>query len=178
MHRLLRLSLPLVLLAAAGCGFRLQGVTSLPPVLAAVRVQTADTQTDFAQALDRELRRVGVASTHVGTTGVGTIGSGASSGSAAAGGAVLRIERDELLERVASVSARNVPREYELTYVVRYSLSLDGQTRIDAEEVSVSRDFSFDETAALAKDRERDLLREALARELAGVVLARLASVR
>ena len=42
----------------------------------------------------------------------------------------------------------------------------------------MSRDFTFDETAALAKDRERDLLREALARELSGVVLARLASVR
>ena len=158
MHRLLRLSLPLVLLAASGCGFRLQGETSLPPVLAALRVQTADSQTDFAQALESELRRAGV--------------------SAAEGGAVLRIERDELLERVAPVSARNVPREYELTYVVRYSLSLQGQTRIEAEEVSVSRDFSFDETAALAKDRERDLLREALARELAGVVLARLSSVR
>jgi len=159
MHRLLRLPLPLVLLlAAAGCGFQLQGSTSLPPVLVSLRVQTADTQTDFAHALESELRRAGVA--------------------AAEGGAVLRIERDELLERVASVSARNVPREYEITYVVRYSLLLAGQTRIDAEEVSVSRDFSFDETAALAKDRERELLREALARELAGIVLARLSSVR
>jgi LPS-assembly lipoprotein len=158
MHRILRLWLPLLLLAAGGCGFRLQGTTSLPPVLVSMRVQADDSQTDFAQALESELRRAGV--------------------SAAEGGAVLRIERDELLERVASVSARNVPREYELTYVVRYSLSLQGQTRIEAEEVSVSRDFSFDETAALAKDRERDLLREALARELAGVVLARLSSVR
>ena len=108
--------------------------------------------------------------------GVDTVQGGATAPTGEA--AVLRIERDELLERVASVSARNVPREYELTYVVRYSLSLGGQTRIDAEEVSVSRDFTFDETAALAKDRERDLLREALARELSGVVLARLASVR
>jgi LPS-assembly lipoprotein len=166
MHRLLRLSLPLVLLAASGCGFRLQGETSLPPVLAALRVQTADSQTDFAQALERALQRAGVGIVQGGAT--------APTGEAA----VLRIERDELLERVASVSARNVPREYELTYVVRYSLSLGGQTRIDAEEVSVSRDFTFDETAALAKDRERDLLREALARELSGVVLARLASVR
>jgi LPS-assembly lipoprotein len=166
MHRLLRLSLPLVLLAASGCGFRLQGETSLPPVLAALRVQTADSQTDFAQALERALQRAGVGIVQGGAT--------APTGEAA----VLRIERDELLERVASISARNVPREYELTYVVRYSLSLGGQTRIDAEEVSVSRDFTFDETAALAKDRERDLLREALARELSGVVLARLASVR
>lgn len=116
------------------------------------------TRRPIAQALESELRGAGAA--------------------AAEGGAVLRIERDELLERVASVSARNVPREYEITYVVRYSLSLAGQTRIDAEEVSVSRDFSFDETAALAKDRERELLREALARELAGIVLARLSSVR
>ena len=58
MHRLLRLSLPLVLLAASGCGFRLQGETSLPPVLAALRVQTADSQTDFAQALERALQRL------------------------------------------------------------------------------------------------------------------------
>ena len=174
MHRLLRLSLPLVLLAASGCGVRLQGETSLPPVLAALRVQTADSQTDFAQALERALQRAGVGIVQGG--GVDTVQGGATAPTGEA--AVLRIERDELLERVASVSARNVPREYELTYVVRYSLSLGGQTRIDAEEVSVSRDFTFDETAALAKDRERDLLREALARELSGVVLARLASVR
>ena len=174
MHRLLRLSLPLVLLAASGCGFRLQGETSLPPVLAALRVQTADSQTDFAKALERALQRAGVGIVQGG--GVDTVQGGATVPTGEA--AVLRIERDELLERVASVSARNVPREYELTYVVRYSLSLGGQTRIDAEEVSVSRDFTFDETAALAKDRERDLLREALARELSGVVLARLASVR
>ena len=174
MHRLLRLSLPLVLLAASGCGFRLQGETSLPPVLAALRVQTADSQTDFAQALERALQRAGVGIVQRG--GVDTVQGGATAPPGET--AVLRIERDELLERVASVSARNVPREYELTYVVRYSLFLGGQTRIDAEEVSVSRDFTFDETAALAKDRERDLLREALARELSGVVLARLASVR
>lgn len=174
MHRLLRLSLPLLLLAASGCGFRLQGETSLPPVLAALRVQTADSQTDFAQALERALQRAGVGIVQRG--GVDTVQGGATAPPGEA--AVLRIERDELLERVASVSARNVPREYELTYVVRYSLFLSGQTRIDAEEVSVSRDFTFDETAALAKDRERDLLREALARELSGVVLARLASVR
>jgi LPS-assembly lipoprotein len=143
-------------------------------VLAALRVQTADSQTDLAQALERALQRAGVGIVQGG--GGDTVQGGATAPTGEA--AVLRIERDELLERVASVSARNVPREYELTYVVRYSLSLGGQTRIDAEEVSVSRDFTFDETAALAKDRERDLLREALARELSGVVLARLASVR
>jgi outer membrane lipopolysaccharide assembly protein LptE/RlpB len=89
----------------------------------------------------------------------------------------VRIERDELLERVASVSARNQPREYELTYVVRYSVMRDGVYLVEAEEVTATRDFSFDERLALAKSREREQLRETLARELAGVVLQRIASL-
>jgi outer membrane lipopolysaccharide assembly protein LptE/RlpB len=85
--------------------------------------------------------------------------------------AVLAIERDELLERVASVSARNVPREYELTYVVRFSFKVGDESRLQGEEVAVSRDFSFDERAALAKDREREQLRMTLAEEAAVIVL-------
>jgi outer membrane lipopolysaccharide assembly protein LptE/RlpB len=42
----------------------------------------------------------------------------------------------------------------------------------------VSRDFSFDERAALAKDREREQLRMTLAEEAAVIVLQRLASLR
>jgi outer membrane lipopolysaccharide assembly protein LptE/RlpB len=91
---------------------------------------------------------------------------------------VLSIERDELIERVASVSARNVPREYELTYIVRFSVRLGDEQRVQAEDVRVSRDFSFDERIALAKDREREQLRAALAEEAAVIVLQRLASLR
>jgi outer membrane lipopolysaccharide assembly protein LptE/RlpB len=42
----------------------------------------------------------------------------------------------------------------------------------------VSREFSFDERAVLAKEREQEVLRAALARDLAGVVLNRLASLK
>jgi outer membrane lipopolysaccharide assembly protein LptE/RlpB len=82
-----------------------------------------------------------------------------------------------MLERVASVSARNQPREYELTYVVRYSVVRGGISLVDSEEVTATRDFGFDERLALAKSREREQLRETLARELAGVVLQRIASL-
>jgi outer membrane lipopolysaccharide assembly protein LptE/RlpB len=91
---------------------------------------------------------------------------------------VLSIERDEFLERVVSVSARNVPREYELTYLVRFSLRVGNESRVRSEELTVSRDFSFDEKIALAKDREREQLRATLAEEAAGIVLQRLASLR
>jgi LPS-assembly lipoprotein len=79
---------------------------------------------------------------------------------------------------VLSVSGRNVPREYELTYVVRFSVEGAAGTLLPAEEVSVSREFSFDERAVLAKEREQEVLRAALARDLAGVVLNRLASLK
>jgi outer membrane lipopolysaccharide assembly protein LptE/RlpB len=88
------------------------------------------------------------------------------------------IERDELIERVASVSARNLPREYELTYAVQFSVKIRGEWRVSSEQVLVTRDFSFDERLALAKEREREQLRETLAEEAAGIVLQRLASLR
>lgn len=146
----------------AGCGFRLQGKVPLPAALAVTWVETDDAQSDFVQDLRRALR----------TSGARFAPDKASAT------AVLRIDRDELLERVLSVSGRNVPREYELTYVVRFAVQGPAGELLPAEEVSVSREFSFDERAVLAKEREQEMLRAALARDLAGVVMNRLASLR
>jgi LPS-assembly lipoprotein len=146
----------------AGCGFRMQGKVPLPAVLGATWIETDDAQSDFVQDLRRALAASGAALAP----------------RRAEATAVLRVERDELLERVLSVSGRNVPREYELTYVVRFSVEGAAGTLLPAEEVSVSREFSFDERAVLAKEREQEVLRAALARDLAGVVLNRLASLK
>lgn len=154
--------LSLVAIALAGCGFRLQGQVPLPSALAVTWVEADDVQSDFVQDLRRSLRASGA-----------TLAP-----NRAAATAVLRVERDEMLERVLSVSGRNVPREYELTYVVRFSLSTPGGTLLPSEEVSASRDFSFDEREVLAKEREQEMLRAALARDLAGVVMNRLASLK
>lgn len=169
-------ALAVLLLAAAalagGCGFRLQGATPLPAVVATVQLDTADDRTPFAQALRRRLSASGAALAPQGSTG------DAAAGAAASGVAALRIERDEFIERVASVSSRNIPREYELTQVVRFSLDAGGVRRIASAEVSASRSLTFDERRALAKEREREQLREALADEVAGVVLQRVAGLR
>ena len=174
---------PALLVACAvlvgGCGFRLQGSTPLPAVVATVQLDAADDRTPFAQALRRRLGASGATLAPRGTGGAGTAGAGAGAGGVGtAGVAVLRIERDEVLERVASVSARNIPREYELTQVVRFSLDAGGTRRISSAEVSASRSLTFDERRALAKEREREQLREALADEVAGVVLQRVAGLR
>lgn len=182
-------------LMLTACGFRLQGDLVLPQAVRVIELQAVDRQSEFAHALARQLRSAGVEVRWGGTrsrvSGAGASAS-ATSGSATSGvgtatsGAValLHIEADDFLERVASISARNLPREYELTYRVRYSYRLNSRAQgktdpeILDEELSLSREFSFDERVALAKQREREQLRTTLANELAGMVLQRLASVR
>jgi LPS-assembly lipoprotein len=176
-----RTVVPALLVACAvlvgGCGFRLQGSTPLPAVVATVQLDAADDRTPFAQALRRRLGASGATLAPRGATVSGASGASGAAG-AAPGIAVLRIERDEVLERVTSVSARNIPREYELTQVVRFSLDAGGTRRISSAEVSASRSLTFDERRALAKEREREQLRETLADEVAGVVLQRVAGLR
>jgi hypothetical protein len=62
------------------------------------------------------------------------------------------VHEDELTERILSVSARNIPTEYELTYRVKFSVLSEGKTLIDNEEISATRDISFDEAQLLAKE--------------------------
>jgi LPS-assembly lipoprotein len=148
-------------LALAACGFRLQGRAQLPEVLANVYVQTDDAQTDFVQSLRRSL-----------------IASGASVvRDARSASAVVRILEDRATRRVLSVSASNVPREYEITYSVRYEVMAKEREILPAQDLSGSRSFSFDERILLAKEHEEDLLREALANDLAGAVMRRLATL-
>lgn len=147
-----------VLLAA--CGFRLQGRQVLPASLATVQLDAIDAQSDFTAALTRSL----------GTSGAKLV-------ERADGGAVVRILRDQVSENVLSVDARNIPTDFELVYQVEVAVRAGGKDLMTAEPFTVSRIYSFDEKKLLAKEREKDVLREALARDLASVVLRRLAAL-
>ena len=159
-----RMRLLAVLLLATvvtACGFQLQGRQPLPQSLARVVVEAADSQTDFVQALRKSLVASGVVLERR-TDGPS---------------AVIEVTTDEFDERVLSVSGRNVPREYELAYRVRYTVRVGDDVRVDDEELRLIRDVSFDETQILAKEREKETLREALARDLAALVIRRLAAL-
>jgi LPS-assembly lipoprotein len=145
----------------AGCGFHLQGRQAMPEAFAYTFIDTQDEQTDFVQ----DLRKALLAS---GSKVIRTKGSS---------GATVRVQEDELTERILSVSARNIPTEYELTYRVKFSVVAGGKTLIDNEEISATRDLSFEESQLLAKEREQEILREALARDLVALVMRRLASL-
>ena len=156
-------TVPVLVLALflASCGFHLQGRQPLPEAFAYTYVDTKDEQTDFVQ----DLRKALIASN---VEVVPTRGSS---------GAVVTVHEDEITERVLSVSARNIPTEYELTYTVLFSVTSGDQTLIDKEVITATRDISFDEAQLLAKEREQEILSEALARDLVALVMRRLAAL-
>jgi len=149
------------MLLLGGCGFHLQGRQPLPAQFTHTYVDTQDEQTDFVQDLRKALiaSKVNVIRTKSSAT------------------AIVEVHEDELTERILSVSAQNIPTEYELTYTVTFSVISEGKTLIEKEEISATRDISFDEAQLLAKEREQEILRAALARDLVALVMRRLAAL-
>lgn len=145
----------------AGCGWRLQGTTKLSPVMATTYVDTKDRYTDFNRALRDSLQASGVRLT-------------ANENEATA---IVKIIKDESGQRVLTVSGRNTPEEYEVFYSIEYSVNGRTEELIAPERLELTRDYSYDETAVLAKQKEQSILREALARDLAGQVVRRLAAL-
>jgi LPS-assembly lipoprotein len=154
-------ALGIVTLCMAACGWRLQGSAKLSEKMASTYIETDDRYTDFNRALRDALRASGarLASSPRDAT------------------AVVTIIDDDSGEYVLAVSAANTPEEYEVFYTVKYSVSSGGEELISPQKIELTRDYSYDETATLAKQRESAILREALARDLAALVLRRLSAL-
>ncbi|MFQ5983858.1 MAG: LPS assembly lipoprotein LptE, partial [Woeseiaceae bacterium] len=79
--------------------------------------------------------------------------------------------------RVLSVSARNLPREYEVYYTIDYSVESGDETIMEPQSLTLTRDYTYDETLVLGKAREEELLREAIVDDLVRIVLKQLSSL-
>lgn len=143
----------------AGCGFQLQGRTKLPERISLAHIDTVDEYSAFTRALRDGLESSGARLT----------------ADRARASAVVRVLEDRTGQQVLSVSARNTPREFEVYYEIRYAVESRGREILAPQRLRVTRDYSYDETALLAKQREEELLRETLARELSALVIRRLA---
>jgi LPS-assembly lipoprotein len=91
--------------------------------------------------------------------------------------AIVKVIKESKGQRVLSVSARNTPEEYEVFYEIEYSVSNQTSELIAPQKIELTRDYSFDERAVLAKQREQNVLQEALARDLAAQVVRRMATL-
>jgi LPS-assembly lipoprotein len=144
-----------------GCGWRLQGIQRLPAAMSVTYLDAADPYSDFSRALRESLNAAGAELVK----------------DRSQARAVIRVRRDESGQRVLSVSARNRPEEFEVFYVVEYSVEGVNGELLGVQMLERKRDYSYDEAALLAKQREQAVLQDALARELAGLVMRRLAAL-
>jgi outer membrane lipopolysaccharide assembly protein LptE/RlpB len=92
--------------------------------------------------------------------------------------AVLSILEDDTGQRVLSVTARNVPREYEVFYTVSFSLAAGERKLIEPESLVATRVYAWNETEVLGKCAEERILRQALAEDLAERVMRRIEARR
>jgi LPS-assembly lipoprotein len=91
--------------------------------------------------------------------------------------ATFSIESDLTGQRVLSVSARNVPREFEVYYTVLYSLKTEDRVLLTTRSQTLTRDYTWDETLVLGKEKEEQLLRNAITDDLVRVILIQLSSI-
>jgi LPS-assembly lipoprotein len=147
------------LVALSGCGFHLEGRTPLPATVKTPYLEADDRQSDFVQSLERAL-----------------LANGAQlAPQKDKASAVVSILKDNLKQRVLSVSNLNQPNEYELTYTVSFSVTAGDRELLPPQEISTTRSYSFDARFLLAKGQEADILRSAMAQDLADMVMRRLA---
>lgn len=127
----------------------------------AAYVQAADQRTDFVQSLRKALLTSGARPP--------LDESKASS--------IVNILRDNVVRRTLSVSALNKPNEYEITYNVRFSVTAGDKELLAPQDISATRSYSFDESKQLAKEHEEEVLRQAMAHDLADRVIRQLSSL-
>lgn len=91
----------------------------------------------------------------------------------------VRVSNERFRREVLSVSPRTGKvQEYELILDAFLSVrSAEGQSLLDNERLSVSRDYFFDESAVIASGDEEQLIREELTRQISRQALLRMGAV-
>ena len=145
----------------AGCGFQLRGQAPLPAVAARPYVESADRFTPLYAGLDRRLRDAGATP----------------AASAAEASVVIHLHTDESGRELLSVTADNKPGEYEVYYAAEFSVTNGTAELISRKQVKLTRNYGYDESAVLAKEHEEASLRDALAGDIADLILRRLAAL-
>jgi len=152
---ILRLICVIPLMLGVSCGWQLQGVHHISLELQPLYVQYADTHSTFSRALQERLR----------TSGVQMVQNESEAKT------ILQISKEDAGHRVISVSARNTPEEYEIYYHVEFTLRSHGGDTISQPPLHASQTMTYDETHALAKQREENKLSESMAADLADQLL-------
>jgi len=150
------------LLAVSACGFRLAGSEPLPAVLVRPYLSLKDPYSDFSREFERRLKSAGAALQTVRADSTASI----------------EVTKDLVEKRTLSVTSQNIPTEYELVYTVTFVVKDPDKQLLAPQTISLSQAYSFEENALLAKENEADVLRQQMARDLVGIAMHRLSSLK
>ena len=145
----------------SACGFHLQGTLSTPDEMQRTYIDTDDKHSLFYRELRRELLASGIELVE----------------SPSGATATFQISYDDTGQRVLSVSARNVPTEYEVYYTIEYGATSGKKTLLETQDLTLTRDYTYDATLVLGKAREEQIMREALVDDLVRIVLKQLSTL-
>lgn len=145
----------------AGCGFHIQGALTTPAEMERTYIAADDRHSLFFRKLQTQLGAAGVDLTETEAESTATFS----------------ISYDETDQRVLSVSARNVPTEYEVYYTVQYSIDSGADRLLEPQTLTVTRDYTYDSMLVLGKAREEELLRDAIVDDLVRIVLKQISAL-
>lgn len=143
------------------CGFHVRGAADVPSAMQKTYIATQYRHSQFYQALRAELQKSGIELVD----------------SPAEATAIFSIHTDRTKQRVLSVSARNVPTEYEVYYTVSYSVESGQNLLLDRRTQTKVEDYTWDETLVLGKEQEQQQLRKSIVNDLVRVVMIQLSSL-
>jgi len=143
------------------CGFQMQAAFTPPAGMERTYIATGDRYSPFYREFDARMRAEGVEVTD----------------SDADATATFTIFADDTGQRVLSVSARNVPTEYEVFYTITYSLDSGANGLMPQQTLTLTRDYTYDSTLVLGKAREQELLQEAIVDDLVRIVMKQISTL-
>jgi LPS-assembly lipoprotein len=159
MQRLLVLVCLLAVLSA--CGFQPRGKLAVASELGPVQVLTSDPYSPLAQGLSTALLRAGAEPAVEGEPA-----------------ATLRIRSETLSTRPLSVDSSARVREYQTRYRVVFDVvDAAGVERVAAQDIELSREYTYDVDAAIGSPAEQELLQREMQRDMQAAILRRLDAV-
>ncbi|MCL1068087.1 LPS assembly lipoprotein LptE [Shewanella olleyana] len=149
----------LVILTTAGCGFKLQRSYSIPAELEELHLSTNDQYSELSRLVNDRLRIHAISTVPASDTT-----------------ATLRLVNDSLERATLSLYPTGNVAEYELIYLVNYSVTLPG-SEPQSFQTEIRRDYQDDPRTALAKSREMDMLVKEMRIQAADNIIQTLASI-
>lgn len=146
----------LVLLSA--CGFHLRGSQDLSPMLAAVSIDNQLSDTVLSTAVEQVLGELGYSAVAEEKSQL-----------------VLTLYTAQYEKRVLSIGSLGKAQEFELGYLVQYSLSKTGAKKALLQDtLNLKRDMSYDVSQALGKSKEEYIIKRELLEQAARHMVRRI----